>query len=84
MQPSMQRKIICYSTINYCTNATVVYDAIKFVSDKSLSIEPELEKHKVDDDVTVDKKRDNNNDIQGPEEEDDNQLQSTATTNTVL
>jgi hypothetical protein len=31
----------------------------------------ELEKHKVDDAVTVDRKHsDNNNDIQGPEEED--------------
>jgi hypothetical protein len=37
----------------------MVDDAIKFVTDKSLSIEPELEKHKVDDAVTVDKKRDN-------------------------
>ena len=49
------------------------------------TIEPELEKekHKVDDAVTVDKKRDNNNDIQGSEEEDSKQ-QSTATTNTVF
>jgi hypothetical protein len=39
--------------------------------DKSSSIKPELEKHKVDDAVTVDKKhRDNNNDIQRSEEED--------------
>ena len=46
---------------------------------------PELEKHKVDDVVTVDKKRDNNNDIQRSEEEDnEQQLQSTATTNTVF
>jgi hypothetical protein len=57
----------------------VVDDAIKFVSDKSLSIEPELEKHKVDDAVTVDKKH--SNDIQRSEEE-DKQQQST-TTNTV-
>jgi hypothetical protein len=48
--------------------------------DKSSSIKAELEKHKVDDDVTVDKKH--TNDIQGPEEED--KQQSTATTNTVL
>jgi hypothetical protein len=41
---------------------------MKLVEDKSsISIEPELEKekHKVNDVVTVDKKRDNNNDIQG-------------------
>jgi hypothetical protein len=51
--------------MKYCIhNAAVVDDAIKFVSDKSSSIEPKLEKHKVDDAVTVDKKH-NNNDIQG-------------------
>jgi hypothetical protein len=47
------------------------------VSDKS--IEPKLEKHKVDADVTTDKNR--TNDIQGSEKE-DKQQQST-TTNTV-
>ncbi len=36
--------------------------------DKSSSIKPKLEKHKVDDTVTVDKNH--TNDIQGPEEED--------------
>jgi hypothetical protein len=41
-------------------------------------------KHKVDDAVTVDKKRDNSNDIQGPEEEDKRQLQSTSTTNILI
>jgi signal peptidase I len=46
------------------------------------SMEPELEKHKVDDAVTVDKKRDNNNDIQRPEEED--KQQQPTTTNTLL
>ena len=40
--------------------------------DKSSSIKPKLEKHKVDDAVTVDKKPDNNNDIQRSEEEDNN------------
>jgi len=45
------------------------------------SDEPELEKHKVDDAVTVDKKRDNNNDIQRSEEENNNQQ---STTNTVF
>jgi len=40
--------------------------------DKSSSIKRELEKHKVDDAVTVDKKRDNNNDIQRSEEENNN------------
>jgi hypothetical protein len=49
--------------------------------DKSSSIKPKLEKHKVDDTVTVDKNH--TNDIQGSEKE-DKQLQSTATTNTVL
>ena len=49
-------------------NATVVNDVIKFVSDKSSSTRPDLEKHKVDDAVTVDKKR--NYDFQGSEEED--------------
>jgi hypothetical protein len=49
--------------------------------DKSSSIKPKLEKHKVDDTVTVDKNH--TNDIQGPEKE-DKQQQSTATTNTVL
>ena len=51
----------------------------------SISTEPKLEKekHKVDDDVTVDKKRDNNNDIQGPEEEDKQQVFQ-STTNTVF
>ena len=42
---------------------------MKLVSNKS--IEPELQKHKVNDVVTVDKKR--SNDIQGPEEEDNKQ-----------
>jgi hypothetical protein len=64
------------------TNAAVVDDAIKFVTDKLSSIEPELEKHKVDDAVTVDKKH--SNDIQRSEEEDKQQYQSTATTNAVL
>jgi hypothetical protein len=50
--------------------------------DKSSSIKPKLEKHKVDDDITVDKKH-SNNDIQGSEEEDKQQLQSTTTTSTV-
>jgi hypothetical protein len=55
------------------TNAAVVYHVINFVSDKSSSIEPKLEKHKVDDAVTVDRKHsDNNNDIQRSEEEEDN------------
>jgi hypothetical protein len=40
--------------------------------DKSSSIKPDLEKHKVDDDVTVDKKRGNKNDIQRSKEEDNN------------
>jgi hypothetical protein len=48
--------------------------------DKSSSIKPKLEKHKVDDTVTVDKNH--TNDIQRSEEEDKQQLQST-TTNTV-
>lgn len=55
-------------------------------TDKS-PIEPKLkkEKHKVDDAVTVYKKHsDNNNDIQRSEEEGKQQLQSTATTNTVF
>ena len=39
--------------------------------DKSSSIKAELEKHKVDDTVTVDKNH--TNDIQGPEEEDNKQ-----------
>ena len=43
--------------------------------DKSLSIKPKLEKHKVDDTVTVDKNH--SNDIQRSEEE-DKQLQSTT------
>ena len=47
----------------------LIDDAIKLMADKSSSIEPELEKHKVDDAVTVDKKH-SNNDIQRPEEED--------------
>jgi hypothetical protein len=63
----------------------VVDDAIRFVSNKSSSsIKPDLEKekHKLDNAVTVDKKRDNSNDIQGPEEEDNKQQQ--PTTNTVF
>jgi hypothetical protein len=48
--------------------------------DKSSSIKPKLEKHKVDDTVTVDKNH--TNDIQGSEEEDSKQLQ--PTTNTVF
>jgi hypothetical protein len=51
------------------TNAPVVDDAIMFVTDKSSSIKSELEKHKVDDVVTVDRQH-NNNDIQRFEEED--------------
>jgi hypothetical protein len=60
----------------------VIDDVIKFVSDKSSSTDPKLEKekHKVDDAVTVDKKH-NNNDIQRSEEE-VKQVQST--TNTVF
>jgi hypothetical protein len=54
----------------------VVDDVIKWVM---LYIESVLEKHKVDDAVTVDKKRDNNNDIQGSEEEDKHQQQPTTT-----
>jgi hypothetical protein len=50
----------------------VVDDAIKFVTDKLSSIEPELEKHKVDDAVTVDKKH-SNNDIQRSEKENNKQ-----------
>jgi hypothetical protein len=68
--------------VRFIHNAAVVDDAINFVSCTSSSIEPELEKHKVDDAVTVDKKQ-NNNDIQRPEEEDKQHFQSTATTNTV-
>ena len=63
----------------------MVDDAIRFVSNKSSSsIKPDLEreKHKLDNAVTVDKKRDNSNDIQGPEEEDNKQQQ--PTTNTVF
>ena len=57
----------------FITNAAVVYHVINFVSGKSSSIKPELEKHKVDDAVTVDKKQsDYNNDIQRSEEEEDN------------
>ena len=52
----------------------MVDNAIKFVSDKSSSIEPELKKHKINDAVTVDKKH-NNNDIQRSKEEDKQQLQ---------
>ena len=51
------------------TNVPVVDDAIMFVTDKSSSIKSELEKHKVDDVVTVDRQH-NNNDIQRFEEED--------------
>ena len=51
---------------------------MKLVSDKS--IEPELEKHKVNDNVTVDRKH--SNDIQRSEEE--NKQQSKSTTNTVF
>jgi hypothetical protein len=50
--------------MKYCIhNAAVVDDAINFVSDKSSSIEPKLEKHKVDDVVTVDKKHSNDKDL---------------------
>jgi hypothetical protein len=68
--------------LDLLTNATVVDDAIRFVSDKSsIYIEPKLgkEKHKVDDAVTVDKKH--SNDIQGSKEEDNKQQ---STTNTVF
>jgi len=63
------------------TNAAVV-DDVKSLYQTIISIEPELEKHKVDDAVTVDKKRDNNNDFQRSEEENNQQLQ--PTTNTVF
>ena len=43
--------------------------------DKSSSIKPKLEKHKVDDTVTVDKNR--TNDIQRSEEEDSKQQPTT-------
>ena len=51
------------------TNVPVLDDAIMLVTDKSSSIKSELEKHKVDDVVTVDRQH-NNNDIQWFEEED--------------
>jgi hypothetical protein len=72
----------CYSMkLDLLTNATVVEDAIRLVSEKS-SIEPVLEKYKIDDSVTIDKNR--THDIQRSEEEDNKQLQQTATTNTVF
>ena len=47
----------CYSMrLDLLTNATVVDDAIRFVSEKS-SIEPVSEKYKIDDSVTIDKSR---------------------------
>jgi hypothetical protein len=59
-----------------------VFDFAFLPSELTNIVYMELEKHKVDDAVTVDKKRDNNNDIQGPEEEDKQQWQSI--TNTVF
>jgi hypothetical protein len=72
-----------------CTSLTdyhMTYTSTEQVSEKykiehSVTIKPELEKHKVDTDVTTDKNR--TNDIQRSEEE-DKQQQSTATTNTVF
>jgi hypothetical protein len=68
------------TTLGLFTNAAVLDDAIKFLTEKSSCIKPELEKHKVDDAVTVDKKH--SNDIQKSEEEDNKQQQ--PTTNTVF
>lgn len=65
--------------LHLLTNVTVVDDIIKFVSYKSSSIGPNLEKDKVGDAVTADKKH--SNDIQRPEEED---KQQSTTTNTVF
>jgi hypothetical protein len=67
---------------------SVFFSAILAVSDKLSSyLEPRLEKeekHKVDDAATVDKNHSDNNDIQRSEEENKQQLQSTATTNTIF
>jgi hypothetical protein len=60
-----------------------VFDFAFLPSELTNIVYMELEKHKVDDAVTVDRKRDYKNDIQGPEEEDIEQ-QSTATTNTIF
>ena len=62
------------------TNSCVEDATIRLVCEKS-SIKPVSKKYIIDDIVTIDKNR--TNDIQRPEEE-DKQLQSTATTNTVI
>jgi hypothetical protein len=62
------RNLLSLMKLHLFTNVTVVDNVIKFVSDKSSSTEPKLEKHKVDDVVTVDKKH-SNNDIQRSEKD---------------
>jgi hypothetical protein len=65
-------KKYCYVMFNRTTKGQTLLPSGNSL-DKSSSIKPELEKHKVDDVVTVDKKhRDNNNDIQGPEDRNSN------------
>jgi len=63
------------------TNSCVADSTIRSVSEKS-SIEQVSEKYIIDDNVTLDKKQ-NNNDIQGSEEE-NNQQKLQPTTNTVF
>ena len=61
--------------VNWFKDTTALNCKESACGKSSIPIKPELEKekHKVDDVVTVDKKhRDNNNDIQGPEDRNSN------------
>jgi hypothetical protein len=61
--------------ISFCSNVSLTDYRMTYISTEQVS-----EKYKIEHSVTIDKNR--TNDIQGPEEEDKQQLQST--TNTVF
>jgi hypothetical protein len=72
----------CYAMkLGLLTNATVVDDAIRFVTSHAV-VPKTTEKANSDDRVTVDEKVSNSDDIQGSEEDRSHEQQSTATTET--
>jgi hypothetical protein len=73
----------CYAMkLELLTNATVVDDAIRFIASHTLA---STEKTNLDERVTVDKKVNNSDDVQGSEENRSHeQLQSTTTNNSIF
>jgi hypothetical protein len=77
VRPSCKQNLCFSSTVQVRANDRMAAYPLK-------QAKINIGKHKVDDAVTVDKKRDNNNDIQRSEKEDKQQQSTAATTNTVL